>query len=248
MRILETHDLHHDFNGLQVISGIDLSVEQGQRHALIGPNGAGKTTLFNIIMGAYVPRSGRVLFRGEDITGFASHRPARLGISRSFQITSTFPRLTAFENMRLAVLARRGVRLDIFHRVRRMSQVCGETESVLRRVQLYDVRHQPASGLSYGQNRALELGLAMAADAQLVLLDEPTAGMSKEETLESIELIRDLSKGKTVVIVEHDMDVVFSLADHITVLNRGRILTSGPPQDVREDPRVKDAYLGHDSS
>ena len=248
MRILETHDLHHDFNGLQVISGIDLSVEQGQRHALIGPNGAGKTTLFNIIMGAYVPRSGRVLFRGEDITGFASHRLARLGISRSFQITSTFPRLTAFENMRLAVLARRGVRLDIFHRVRRMSQVCGETESVLRRVHLYDVRHQPASGLSYGQNRALELGLAMAADAQLVLLDEPTAGMSKEETLESIELIRDLSKGKTVVIVEHDMDVVFSLADHITVLNRGRILTSGPPQDVREDPRVKDAYLGHDSS
>ena len=248
MRILETHDLHHDFNGLQVISGIDLSVEQGQCHALIGPNGAGKTTLFNIIMGAYVPRSGRVLFRGEEITGFASHRLARLGMSRSFQITSTFPRLTAFENVRLGVLARRGVRLDIFHRVRRMSQICGETESVLRRARLYDVRHQPASGLSYGQNRALELGLAMAADAQLVLLDEPTAGMSKEETLESIELIRDLSKGKTVVIVEHDMDVVFSLADHITVLNRGRILASGPPQDVREDPGVRDAYLGHDSS
>ena len=248
MRILETHDLHHDFDGLQVLSGIDLSVEEGQRHALIGPNGAGKTTLFNIIMGAYAPRSGRVLFRGEDITGFASHRLARLGIGRSFQITSTFPRLTAFENMRLGVLARRGIRLDIFHRLQKMSQVSAETESVLRRVQLYEVRDQPASGLSYGQNRALELGLAMAADARLVLLDEPTAGMSKEETLESIELIRDLSKGKTMVIVEHDMDVVFSLADHITVLNRGRILTSGPPQDVREDPRVKDAYLGHDSS
>ena len=132
MRILETHDLHHDFDGLQAISGIDLSVEEGQRHALIGPNGAGKTTLFNIIMGAYAPRSGRVLFRGEDITGFASHRLARLGIGRSFQITSTFPRLTAFENMRLGVLARRGIRLDIFHRVQNMSQVSAETTSRAR--------------------------------------------------------------------------------------------------------------------
>ena len=248
MNILETKDLHHDFEGLKVLSGVNLQVKQGERHAIIGPNGAGKTTLFNIIAGAFRPRGGRVFYKGSDITGFKPHRLARLGISRSFQITSTFPRLTTFHNMRMAILSNHGMRFNFHRKVDEIPAVSGATHDALRRIDLDGDSDQQAGMLSYGKSRALDVGLAVFTNTELALLDEPTAGMSKEETVRSIDLIRQLTAGKTVIIVEHDMDVVFSLADRVTVLHYGSILASGSPKEVREDPRVKEAYLGHDQA
>ena len=246
MNILEIQDLHHDFDGLEVLSGLNLEIREAECHAVIGPNGAGKTTLFNIIAGAYRPSRGRVLYKGHDITGFKPHRLARLGISRSFQVTSTFPRLTTFENMRMAILSNHGMRFNLCQRVDRLTTVSKETRDALRGVELDEEESQRAGMLSYGKSRALEVGLAVFSEPELVLLDEPTAGMSREETGRSIELIRNLTVGKSVIIVEHDMEVVFSLADRITVLHHGLVLASGSPELVRGNPRVKEAYLGHD--
>jgi branched-chain amino acid transport system ATP-binding protein len=244
MNILETRDLHHNFGPLKVLFGVDLQVEQGERHAVIGPNGAGKTTLFNTITGTYVPTSGKVLFKGKDITGYPPHKLARIGIGRSFQITSTFTNLMAFQNIRLAILSKDGIRFNLFRRVDRMKRVTEETEEMLRRINLYEDRDTPVSALSYGKSRALEISMALATDPEMVLLDEFSAGMSKEETHDAVALIRKLTEGKTVVIIEHDMDVVFNLADRITVLHYGKILATGKPEDIRNNQDVKDAYLG----
>lgn len=244
MNILETKDLKHDFSGLKVLFGIDLQVKEGERHAVIGPNGAGKTTLFNCITGTYKPSSGQVFFKGKEITGYKPHQLARIGMGRSFQITSTFTNLTAFQNVRLAILSKRGVRFNLFRSVDRMKEITAETEMVLDRIGLLKERNVPASMLSYGKARALEISMALAADPELVLLDEFAAGMSRDETHNAVALIRKLTEGKTVVIIEHDMDVVFSIADRITVLHYGKILASGPPSEIRVNKDVKDAYLG----
>ena len=244
MNILETKDLKHDFSGLKVLFGIDLQVKDGERHAVIGPNGAGKTTLFNTITGTYKPSSGKVFFKGKEITGYKPHQLARIGMGRSFQITSTFTNLTAFQNVRLAVLSKRGVRFNLFRSVDRMKDITAETEMVLDRIGLLKERDVPASMLSYGKARALEISMALATDPELVLLDEFAAGMSRDETHNAVALIRKLTEGKTVVIIEHDMDVVFSIADRITVLHYGKILASGKPDEIRINKDVKDAYLG----
>jgi branched-chain amino acid transport system ATP-binding protein len=244
MNILETRELFHDFSGLQVLFGIDLQVAEGERHAIIGPNGAGKTTLFNLITGTYRPSRGQVFFKGRDITGFRPHQLSRIGVGRSFQITSTFTRLTTFQNIRLAILAKRGIHFNLFRHVDRMHDITRETEAVLERINLTAERDRPASALSYGKHRALEISLALATDPELVLLDEFAAGMSRDETHNAVELIRRLTEGKTVLIIEHDMDVVFSLADRITVLHRGEILATGAPAEIRQNQAVKDAYLG----
>ncbi len=244
MNILETKNLYHDFKGLKVLFDINLEIKKGERHAVIGPNGAGKTTLFNLITGTYVPKKGKVFFKGKDITGWSPEELVRQGMGRSFQITSIFNRLTAFQNIRIGILSKRGIRFNIFQYVDNMEEVNQETEELLRRINLYDVRNIPAGTLSYGQQRSLEIGMAFATDPDLVMLDEPSAGMSKEEVHYTVELIRKLTENKTVVIIEHDMDVVFSLADRITVLHQGAILASGPPQEIRENQAVKDAYLG----
>jgi len=244
MNILETKDLQHSFGPLRVLFGVDLQIAEGERHAVIGPNGAGKTTLFNTITGTYNPTKGKVFFKGKDITGYPPHKLARIGIGRSFQITSTFTNLTAFQNIRLAILAKDKVRFNLFRRVDRMQKVTEETEAMLKRINLYEDRHTRASALSYGKSRALEISMALATDPELVLLDEFAAGMSKEETQDSVALIRKLTEGKTVVLIEHDMDVVFSLADRITVLHYGKILATGTPEDIRNNQDVKDAYLG----
>src|SRR5512145_708512 len=233
MNILETKDLHHDFNGLKVLFGIDLQIKEGERHAVIGPNGAGKTTLFNTITGTYHPSSGQVFFKGKNITGYKPHQLARIGMGRSFQITSTFTNLTAFQNVRLAILSKRGIRFNLFRSVDRMKEVTQETEMVLERIGLFKERNVPASMLSYGKARALEISMALATDPELVLLDEFAAGMSRDETHNAVALIRKLTEGKTVVIIEHDMDVVFSIADRITVLHYGKILASGTPAEIR---------------
>jgi len=244
MNILETKGLYHDFSGLQVLFDVNLQVQEGERHAIIGPNGAGKTTLFNVITGTYQPRRGEVFFKGKEITGARPNELTRLGMGRSFQITSTFNRLTAFQNIRLAVLSKRGIRFQMLRKVDKMEDVTRETDEVLKRINLDRERDIPAGVLSYGKHRSLEISLALATDPALVMLDEPTAGMSRDETHYAVELIRWLTEGKTVVIIEHDMDVVFSLADRITVLHYGQILATGPPGEIRQNQAVKDAYLG----
>jgi len=244
MNILETKGLYHDFKGLQVLFDINLQVQEGERHAVIGPNGAGKTTLFNVITGTYRPSRGKVFFKGKEVTGAKPNELTRLGLGRSFQITSTFNRLTAFQNIRLAVLSKRGIRFQLFRKVDKMQDITKETDDVLKRINLDRERDMPAGVLSYGKHRSLEISLALATDPDLVMLDEPTAGMSRDETHYAVELIRRLTEGKTAVIIEHDMDVVFSLADRITVLHYGQILATGPPVEIRQNQAVKDAYLG----
>ena len=244
MNILETKSLCHDFSGLQVLMDVNLDVKEGERHAIIGPNGAGKTTLFNVITGTYKPSEGNVFFKSKEVTGFAPHKLARLGMGRSFQITSTFTWLTAFQNIRMGILSKRGVRFNFFHLLDKMDDVTRETDAVLKRINLDGERDIPANMLSYGKSRSLEISMALATDPDLVMLDEPTAGMSVDETHNAVELIRKLTEGKTMVIIEHDMEVVFSLADRITVLHLGGILASGPPNEIKDNQAVKDAYLG----
>jgi branched-chain amino acid transport system ATP-binding protein len=244
MNILETKSLFHDFSGLQVLLNVNLDVKEGERHAIIGPNGAGKTTLFNVITGTYPPSSGGVFFKGKEVTGLKPHQMIRRGMGRSFQITSTFSRQTVFQNIRLGVLSKNGVRFNMFRKVNSMKAITAETVEILKRINLQDEWNVPASMLSYGKHRSLEVSMALATDPDLVMLDEPTAGMSKDETHHAVELIKRLTEDKTLVIIEHDMDVVFSLADRITVLHLGTILASGPPEEIRENKAVKDAYLG----
>ncbi len=244
MNILETKGIYHDFSGLEVLFNINLEVEEGERHAIIGPNGAGKTTLFNVITGTYMPSSGQVFFKENEITGFTPHELARIGMGRSFQITSTFSKLTAFQNIRMGILSKRGIRFNLFRKVDKMQAITEETDELLNRINLTEERDVPADLLSYGKHRSLEVSMAMATDPELVMLDEPTAGMSRDETHNAVELIRRLTEGKTMVIIEHDMDVVFSLADRITVLHLGKILAVGPPEEIKENQEVKDAYLG----
>ena len=244
MNILETKALYHDFSGLKVLFDVNLEVNEGERHAIIGPNGAGKTTLFNVITGTYHPSRGDVFFKGRKVTGFKPHKMVRRGMGRSFQITSTFSRLTAFQNIRMGILSKRDIRFNMFRMLDNMQDVTAETDEVLKRINLDGERDIPASQLSYGKSRSLEISMALATDPDLVMLDEPTAGMSVDETHNAVELIRRLTEGKTMVIIEHDMDVVFSLADRITVLHLGTILASGPPEEIRDNQAVKDAYLG----
>ena len=244
MNILETRGLSHDFKGLKVISEVDLRITKGERHAIIGHNGAGKTTLFNLITGSIVPGGGKIIFKDRNVTSVKPYKLVRMGMGRSFQITSTFSRLTAFENIRMGILSKKGIRFSMFCRVDRMKAVTEETDRVLKSINLYDERDVPACELSYGKHRSLEVGMAVATDPDLVMFDEPTAGMSREETLHTVTLIRRLTEGRTMVIIEHDMDVVFSLADRVTVLHHGEILATGTPRAIRDNPDVRSAYLG----
>ena len=248
MTALELRDIHHDFSGLQVLTGIDLAVREGERHAVIGPNGAGKSTLFNIITGRYAPRRGHVLYRGRDITGAAPHRIARLGVGRSFQIINTFPRLTVFQNVRSAVLSRRQMRLDAWSLLDRQADVSREAEETLGMVGLLDRRDVLANALSYGGQRELEIALTVATRPDLVMLDEPTAGLNSEDTRRAVRLIRQVTEGRTLVMVEHDMEVVFNLADRISVIYYGRVLATGTPDEIRTNEEVKRAYLGRKAS
>ena len=244
MNILETKGLYHDFKGLEVLFDVNLQIEKGERHAIIGPNGAGKTTLFNLITGTYAPSKGRVFFEERDITGAGPYKILRLGMGRSFQITNIFNDMTTFQNIRLAVLSRSGIRFNVFRKVDKMKEITDETERILKWVGLDEERDIQAGNLSYGKQRSLEISLALATDPEIVMLDEPTAGMSKDETHYAVEQIKRLTEGKTVVVIEHDMDVVFSLADRITVLHNGTILATGLPGEIRQNQQVKDAYLG----
>ncbi len=244
MNILETKDLNFGYSGYKVLNSVNLEIQMGERHAVIGPNGAGKTTLFNVITGTYKPENGRILFRGNDVSGFQPYKLNRLGMGRSFQITSTFAKQTVFQNVRMGILSRRGIRFNMLKYLNKMDNITRETLKAVEQSNLTEQKDVPAGLLSYGKNRALEICMAMSTDPELVMLDEPTAGISKDETSQIVELIRDLTENKTMVIIEHDMDVVFSLADRITVLHRGEILACGTPEEIQNNPAVKDAYLG----
>jgi branched-chain amino acid transport system ATP-binding protein len=244
--ILELKDVYKDFDGLEVLFGINLDIRQGERHAIIGPNGAGKSTIFNLITGRYPVSKGKIFFKGEEVTGTSPYKLNRQGLSRSFQITNIFKTMTVFQNVRNAILSRNKIRFNLFSRLDRMEAINRQTEEVLKQIGLFDRKEIISGLLSYGEQRALEIGLTIATTPDLVLLDEPTAGMSTEETREAVKLIGKVTEGKTLIIVEHDMEVVFSLADRITVLYYGQVLASGPPKEIRNDQRVKDAYLGEE--
>ena len=232
------------FGQMQIIRGVNLDVRRGQRHAIIGPNGAGKTTLFNLVSGRFRLSSGEIVLNGERIDGLPPHRINRMGLSRSFQITSIFHRMSVFENLRCALLWSMGYRYSFWTPLWRQRELNERTDKMLLDLNLASRRDTPAGLLSYADQRALEIGMTIAGGASVILLDEPTAGMSNTETDNAVELIRRVSRGKTLVMVEHDMKVVFDLADVITVLVYGQVIASGPPAAVRANPAVQEAYLG----
>ena len=244
MAILRLEEIFKDFSGLQVLSGISLEVMEGERHAIIGPNGAGKSTLFNLITGLYKPSSGKIFFSGKDITGWSVHRIARIGISRSFQVINIFPVMTLFENVRNAIVSKVNRRFNWVSQLDRSEAIRKESDRIIELLGMTDVRDYPVSELSYGSQRQLELALTLARDPVLIMLDEPTAGLDTEETRAFVQLIKQVTEKKTLIIVEHDMDVVFDLADRITVINYGKVLAMGAPGEIRENEEVKKAYLG----
>lgn len=241
---IELVDVHKAFGRTQIIRGVTLTVEAGTRQALIGPNGAGKSTLFNLITGKYPVSSGRIRLKGEDVTGLEPYEINRRGLSRSFQVTNIFPRLSVFENVQCAVLWALGYRYSFRHLVDRAPQVRERAERVLEQLGLQARRDVPAGVLSYAEQRALEIGITIAGGADVVLLDEPTSGMSHSETEQVVQLIREVTVGKTLLMVEHDMSVVFELADRIAVLVYGEVIAHDTPERIRANPAVQEAYLG----
>jgi branched-chain amino acid transport system ATP-binding protein len=241
---LSVKDLSKDFSGLQVLNGVTLDVFEGERHAVIGPNGAGKTTFFNVVSGMYKPSGGTISFLGRNIGGMPAYKVARLRLSRSFQVTNIFAKMTVYENVRSAIVSKFDRRLNWVSMLGNHKGIARETNRVMELVGLDDVKDVPASELSYGRQRHLEMALTIARDPVLIMLDEPTAGLNSEESRQAVGLIRQVTEGRTLMMVEHDMDVVFNLADRITVLNNGSILATGRPDEIRENEDVKKAYLG----
>ena len=242
--LLELQGLQRRFGALAAVNGVSLAVPPRERRALIGPNGAGKTTLFELITGRLAPTAGTIRLAGEAIAGLAPHRIARRGVARSFQRTNVFPRLTVRESLRLAAAADGRGSYDLLGAVTRLQAPLQRAAELAAAVGLGDRLDAVAGTLSYGEQRQLEIGLALATRPRLLLLDEPTAGMSPEETQRMTELLAGLPRDITLLIIEHDMDVVFSLADRVTVLHFGEVLTEGTVDAVRADPRVYEVYLG----
>ena len=242
--ILELRGVAKRFGRTEIIRGVDLTVQRGERHALIGPNGAGKSTLFNLISARTPLSAGEVLLGGRRISGLAPHQVCRLGLARSFQITNLFPKLSVFENLRCALLWQMGYRYSFLRFLSRMHDANARTEELLRMIHLQGKRDVLAMNLPYAEQRALEIGVTIAGGADVILLDEPTAGMSRNETRHFIELIREVTEGKTLLTVEHDMGVVFGLADRIAVVVYGEVIAFDTPEAVRANARVQEAYLG----
>ena len=241
---LELKDLRKSFGKTEIIRGCNLAVSQGERVAVIGPNGAGKSTLFNLISGRFAPTSGEVLLHGQRIDGKKPFEINRMGLSRSFQITNIFPRLTVFENLRCGVLWSLGYKYTFLKFLANLDDANERAERLLEMIHLDRKRDVLAVNLTYAEQRALEVGITIAGGANVILLDEPTAGMSKSETKRFIELIKDVTVGKPQLTVEHDMGVVFGLADKIAVVVYGEILAFDTPEKVRANARVQEAYLG----
>ncbi len=241
---IELDAVHKSFGPTPIIRGVSLTIAAGTRQALIGPNGAGKSTLFNLITGKYPVSSGRIRLKGEDVTGRRPFEINRRGLSRSFQVTNIFPWLSVYENVRCGVLWSLGYRYSFWHRVDGAREANRRTETVLEQLNLTERRYVPAGVLSYAEQRALEIGITIAGGADVILLDEPTSGMSRSETEQVVQLIRQVTAGKTLVMVEHDMSVVFDLADRIAVLVYGQVIAHDTPERIRANAAVQEAYLG----
>ena len=241
---LELSDVHKSFGKAEIIRGVDLDVAAGERHAIIGPNGAGKSTLFNLITGRFPQTSGTIRLHGQDLAGMAPYQINRMGLSRSFQITNIFPKMTVFENVRCSLLWSLGYKYNFWSLVSKSAALNEGADAILEQINLTERRALPAGVLSYAEQRALEIGITIAGGANVIMLDEPTAGMSHSETDYIVELIRKVTEDKTLVMVEHDMGVVFGLADRISVLVYGEIIATGSPEAVRANPKVQEAYLG----
>jgi len=241
---LELRQVRKNFGKTEIIRGVDLSVKRGERVAVIGPNGAGKSTLFNLISGRFAPTSGEILLDGARIDGRRPFEINRLGLSRSFQITNIFPKLSVFENLRCGVLWSLGYRYSFWQRLSKLQDANARATELMHRIHLDRKRDTLAMNLTYAEQRALEIGITIAGGAEVILLDEPTAGMSHVETEHFIELIREVTQGKTLLTVEHDMGVVFGLADRIAVVVYGEVLAFDTPRAVRANVKVQEAYLG----
>ncbi len=241
-------DVRKSFGPTQIIRGVTLEIPRGERHAIIGPNGAGKTTLFNLISGRFPVSSGSISLNGRRIDQLPPHEINRLGLSRSFQITSIFPKMSVFENIRCGLLWSSGYRYSWWHLLGRQKALNEASEQLLERLNLHHRRDQLAGLLSYAEQRALEIGITIAGGADVILLDEPTAGMSHSETEYAVNLIRSVSEGKTLLMVEHDMSVVFGLADKVTVVVYGEVIASDAPQNIRANSAVQEAYLGTEAA
>ena len=241
---LKLIDVKKSFGKTEIIRGVELEIPEGERHAIIGPNGAGKSTLFNLISGRFGVSAGSIQLNGKEISGKKPFEINRMGLSRSFQINNLFVNLSVFENLRCAVLWSEGYKYSFWHRLEALKNAREKAESVMERIGLARRRDTKAGLLTYAEQRALEIGLTIAGDAQVILLDEPTAGMSRSESDHAVNLIREVTKNKSLVMVEHDMNVVFGLADKISVLVYGQVIASDTPQRIRENSKVQEAYLG----
>jgi branched-chain amino acid transport system ATP-binding protein len=244
--ILELKDLRKSFGKTEIIRGVNLAVQAGERIAVIGPNGAGKSTLFNLISGRFEPTSGDLLLKGQRINGKKPFEINRMGLSRSFQITNIFPKLSVFENLRCGVLWSLGYKYSFWRFLADLQDANDRAEQLMEMIKLDKKRDTLAMNLTYAEQRALEIGITIAGGAEVILLDEPTAGMSKSETKRFIQLIREVTEGKTLLTVEHDMGVVFGLADKIAVVVYGEVIAFDAPDAVRANPKVQEAYLGSD--
>ncbi len=246
MSILEITGLSKHFGQVAALSNINLSVRSGEITSLIGPNGAGKTTFYNVITGKFPPSAGTILFKGEEITGLPAFKIWKKGISRSFQITNIFKRLTVLENIRSALIIHQERSLSFFKPVDLFDDLYARSLEVLRLIGLEDKKDMPCQAISHGDMRIVEVGIVLASEPQLVFLDEPTAGMNPEETRRMVALIKNLfeTTGTTFFLTEHDMNVVFSISHRIVVLNYGKILAEGTPEEIRRNEEVRKAYLG----
>jgi branched-chain amino acid transport system ATP-binding protein len=246
MTALRLNDVHKSFGATRIIRGVSLDVPVGERHAIIGPNGAGKSTLFNLVSGRLKPDTGSIALNGDEIAGQRPYSISRKGLSRSFQVTNIFHRMTVFENVRCAVLWSLGYKYSFWRSVDKLVDANEWADDTLEKIGLMGRRNSPAGVLTYAEQRALEIGVTIASGAKVILLDEPTAGMSRQEAENAVELIRSVSVGRTLLIVEHDMSVVFRLADRISVLVYGEIIATDVPAAIRENAAVKAAYLGEE--
>jgi branched-chain amino acid transport system ATP-binding protein len=242
---LQLTDVFKRWGKVEVLRSVTLSVAAGERHAVIGPNGAGKSTLFHVISGLASPSGGRIQLEGRDIGGLAPHVINRRGLSRSFQVTNVFPRLTVIDNLRCAASWSLGAGYAFWRRASTQRLINERADDLAQRLGLHADRARLAGELTYAQQRALELGMAIATDARVLLLDEPTAGMNRSEAARMVDLVRDAAAGRSLLIIEHDMTVVFALADRLSVLVQGEVIATGAPDVVRQDPGVRAAYLGH---
>jgi len=243
---LTLRNVHKNFGGGEIIRGINLDVIRGERHAIIGPNGAGKSTVFNLISGFYHVSDGEIRLNHESISNLEPFQINRKGLCRSFQVTNLFARMSVFENVRCALLWSMGYRYSFWKLLGRQRELNNRAHEIIERLNMAERSHIPVGVLSYAEQRALEIGITIAGGAEVILLDEPTAGMSRSETQQAVQLIKDVSEGKTLIMVEHDMGVVFDLADRISVLVYGEIIATDTPEKIRNNQAVQEAYLGRE--